>query len=381
MDPHRAAPAAVWQALGAVLLCCAAAALAAACGAPRLLCCAARLAAKRHHHSLWSCVITLLHWGDPLPPADSCASLRLLWFKALAAAAGDLEDNIAWDLLPPATRYAVRWPARVLWGPLLPYQPAIVHCARFLDKAVESEICRISAGGSGVVVVSVGAGSGTRSLRALQAAEQCGVRARAVEIDRGADWRERRAVQLQRLAGRRSDLRGAAARVTLVAADLDACAPTFPALVGKVGADEGVLVVLEGVMCYLHPRSAAALLRSVLDPALRCRGLAYADTLPVAPPAGCRAPCSRGYRRCSYACSATCAEAAAPEQWRRAMAAAGWVVQSHHRAPRGKVKHCGVAEPCCAAPAAPLSPSSPLTAIEDSPGQTPEESEADSSRS
>eukprot|EP01065_Artemidia_motanka_P008316 TRINITY_DN1415_c3_g1_i1.p1 TRINITY_DN1415_c3_g1~~TRINITY_DN1415_c3_g1_i1.p1 ORF type:complete len:384 (+),score=47.30 TRINITY_DN1415_c3_g1_i1:250-1401(+) len=316
----------------------------------------ARRLAKRHHHSFWNGVMRLLHLTDSaLPPVDSCGSLRHLWFKAVANGVGAIRDDVASDLLPPVTRFAASAPLLQLWAPFLPYQPALVATTSFVDECVEAVVDRAAAGRESLVVVTVGAGYGTRSVRTLRAAKAAGVAARAIDIDTGDNWSERRRRMYARLCCRRPELASVVRSVRLVDSDLNEHTD-LAEMVGKVSADERTLFVFEGVLCFVRGDAALRVFNSALCSSLRCASVILADTLPI-PPAPVSGECMQALRRkCSYQCAASCASMRAEDQYRRAMEGEGWRLTRFQRAPkRKKVKHCIVAEPLCG-------PASPCTA-------------------
>ena len=78
----------------------------------------------------------MLHAFDPAEARDSKKNLRVLWTRALLAARGELDDDVAATLLPPASRWIV--------GAALAPPPGavrrlgwIAQRARFLDGALD----------------------------------------------------------------------------------------------------------------------------------------------------------------------------------------------------------------------------------------------------
>ena len=95
---------------------------------------------------------------------DSEKNLRVLWVRALLAAAGELKDDVASELLPSASRWVVSAPlARTIWAPALPKLEWIKQRTEFIDETLDSFLAA-NAGASPQVVL-IGAGYDTRALR------------------------------------------------------------------------------------------------------------------------------------------------------------------------------------------------------------------------
>ena len=73
---------------------------------------------------------TLADAFEPDGMLDSEKNLRVLWVRALLAAAGELNDDVAAELLPSASRWVVGAPlAKTIWTPVLPKLEASIPCA------------------------------------------------------------------------------------------------------------------------------------------------------------------------------------------------------------------------------------------------------------
>ena len=95
---------------------------------------------------------------------DSEKNLRVLWVRALLAAAGELKDDVASELLPSASRWLVSAPlARTVWAPALPKLEWIKQRTEFIDETLDAFLAA-NAGASPQVVL-IGAGYDTRALR------------------------------------------------------------------------------------------------------------------------------------------------------------------------------------------------------------------------
>ena len=115
---------------------------------------------------LFETVFPLLYAFEPDGMLDSEKNLRVLWVRALLASAGELDDSVAFALLPDATRWLVGTPlARTVWSPVLPKLDWIKQRTEFIDKALDRFLeVHASVGGSAQVVL-LGAGYDTRALR------------------------------------------------------------------------------------------------------------------------------------------------------------------------------------------------------------------------
>ena len=113
---------------------------------------------------LFEAVFPLLYAFEPDGMLDSEKNLRVLWVRALLAAAGELKDDVASELLPSASRWLVSAPlARTIWAPALPKLEWIRQRTEFIDKTLDAFLAA-NAGASPQVVL-IGAGYDTRALR------------------------------------------------------------------------------------------------------------------------------------------------------------------------------------------------------------------------
>lgn len=105
-------------------------------------------------------VFRVLHAFDESGIEDSSKNLRVLWARAALDAAGEIDDKIASELLPPTTRGVAAWP---VWRPVVAGLAEFVTArTRFIDSKLDAFI---SSSGPKPRVVIVGAGFDTRSLR------------------------------------------------------------------------------------------------------------------------------------------------------------------------------------------------------------------------
>lgn len=188
---------------------------------------------------------------------DSEKNLRVLWVRALLAAAGELKDDVASELLPSASRWLVSAPlARTIWAPALPKLEWIRQRTEFIDKTLDAFLAA-NAGASPQVVL-IGAGYDTRALRYRSSA------ARFFEVDLPSVLPVKDAMAttfLKAEGGPRSV--GAEGRALGVDLNRATMAPpgVFAQLSG-LGLDRSLptLVVSEAVLFYLSPPAKRALL-------------------------------------------------------------------------------------------------------------------------
>lgn len=62
----------------------------------------------------------VLYATEPDLRLDSYKNLQVLWVRALLASSGQLDDPVAYQLLPPASRWLVSPAVAPLWAPVLP---------------------------------------------------------------------------------------------------------------------------------------------------------------------------------------------------------------------------------------------------------------------
>ncbi|KOO21085.1 hypothetical protein Ctob_001429 [Chrysochromulina tobinii] len=139
-----------------------------------------RTPAEQLVDKIFETVFPLLYAFEPEGMLDSEKNLRVLWVRALLAAAGELEDDVAAELLPSATRWVVSAPlARTLWAPVLPKLAWIKQRTQFIDAALDDFLAKTAATTplERVQVVLIGSGYDTRALRYREAG------ARFFEVD------------------------------------------------------------------------------------------------------------------------------------------------------------------------------------------------------
>jgi O-methyltransferase involved in polyketide biosynthesis len=242
-----------------------------------------RTAAEQLVDKIFETVFPLLYAFEPEGMLDSEKNLRVLWVRALLAAAGELEDDVAAELLPSATRWVVSAPlARTLWAPVLPKLAWIKQRTQFIDAALDDFLAKTAATTplERVQVVLIGSGYDTRALRYREAG------ARFFEVDlpsvlpiKEAMARRYLSSMARREAAASDEADGAdaadAAAATSVGGmgralglDLNKATMAPPGVFAQLealGLDrrQPTLVVSEAVLFYLSPPAKRALLQDV----------------------------------------------------------------------------------------------------------------------
>ena len=123
-----------------------------------------RTAAQQFVDKVFETVFPLLYAFEPYGMLDSEKNLRVLWVRALLAASGKLDDEVAKELLPSATRWVVGPALAPLWAPALPKLDWIKQRTEFID-AVVTDFVRALPEGERAQAVLIGSGYDTRALR------------------------------------------------------------------------------------------------------------------------------------------------------------------------------------------------------------------------
>ena len=114
--------------------------------------------------TLFEAGFTLLYSFEPDGMLDSSKNLRVLWVRALLAASGELDDTVASELLPPASRWVVGPALAPLWSPVLPKLQWIRQRTEFIDGILTEFVASVPEG-SRAQAVLLGSGYDTRALR------------------------------------------------------------------------------------------------------------------------------------------------------------------------------------------------------------------------
>ena len=86
----------------------------------------------------------------------------MLWVRALLNSAGELDDGVAMELLPPSSRWLVGEALAPLWAPAMEKLGWIAQRTAFIDEAVDAFL---ASGDGEAQVVLLGSGYDTRALR------------------------------------------------------------------------------------------------------------------------------------------------------------------------------------------------------------------------
>lgn len=217
-----------------------------------------RTAAQKLVDGLFEAVFPLLYAFEPDGMLDSEKNLRVLWVRALLAAAGELKDDVASELLPSASRWVVSAPlARTIWAPAIPKLEWIKQRTEFIDETLDSFLAA-NAGASPQVVL-IGAGYDTRALRYRTSA------ARFFEVDLPSVLPVKEAMATRFLQAEGGAARSVGAEERALGVDLNKATMAPPGVFAQLsglGLDRSLptLVVSEAVLFYLSPPAKRALL-------------------------------------------------------------------------------------------------------------------------
>ena len=239
-----------------------------------------RTPAQQAVDKLFETIFPLLYAFEPDGMLDSEKNLRVLWVRALLASAGELDDSVAFELLPEATRWLVGSAlARTVWSPVLPKLEWIKQRTEFIDAALDSFLGSTSSEEAAQVVL-VGAGYDTRALRYRTSG------ADFYEVDLPEVNRVKATMAdryLAGLGGGRSSTQGRALGVDLNKATM--APPGVFAQLEALGLDRQrpTLVVVEAVLFYLSPPAKRALLADAGEFVRSCPSSAVVLTDNLAP--------------------------------------------------------------------------------------------------
>mmetsp|Transcript_12558 Transcript_12558/g.40047 ORF Transcript_12558/g.40047 Transcript_12558/m.40047 type:complete len:365 (-) Transcript_12558:108-1202(-) len=216
-----------------------------------------RTAVQKALDTLLELAFKVLYATEPDLRLDSYKNLQVLWVRALLASSSQLDDPVAYQLLPPASRWLVSPAVAPLWAPVLPKLEWIAQRTSFLDSTLDAWIDGLKASGGSPAeaqIVLLGAGYDTRALR--------------YSGDQAPAFYEVDLPVVTRAKGVLSSRYAAATGVrqpAMLPLDLMTCASGAPALeaLAPLGFDRSrpTLVVFEAVLFYLSPPAKAALLR------------------------------------------------------------------------------------------------------------------------
>lgn len=219
-----------------------------------------RTAAQKLVDGIFETVFPLLYAFEPDGMLDSEKNLRVLWVRALLAAAGELDDVVANELLPSATRWLVGPPlARTLWTPVLPKLEWIQQRTAFIDRALDNFLEEHGSGDGGCQVVLLGAGYDTRALRYRSSG------ATFFEVDLPSVLPIKEAMAERYLSGQAGSDQSVGKAGRALGVDLNKATMAPPGVFAQLealGLDRSrpTLIVSEAVLFYLSPPAKRALL-------------------------------------------------------------------------------------------------------------------------
>ena len=115
---------------------------------------------------VFKAALPLLHLFDRCQPGDTFLNLSVAWWKAMAGnkrGAVTADGGLAWDMLPPLTRWILAYPF-CLFFPRLHHQNVALRTA-YLDASCRAEMKWAAENGKSVRLISLGAGFDTRSFK------------------------------------------------------------------------------------------------------------------------------------------------------------------------------------------------------------------------
>eukprot|EP00747_Dinoflagellata_sp_TGD_P171038 gnl/TRDRNA2_/TRDRNA2_204069_c0_seq1.p1 gnl/TRDRNA2_/TRDRNA2_204069_c0~~gnl/TRDRNA2_/TRDRNA2_204069_c0_seq1.p1 ORF type:complete len:425 (-),score=31.38 gnl/TRDRNA2_/TRDRNA2_204069_c0_seq1:89-1363(-) len=236
-----------------------------------------------------------LHRWDAAAPENTCVNLMVCWLKALSGNrrwTSSWDDGLAYDMLPPVTRWLVSWPLCLAFPPL--HHQNVALRTAYLDQSIACELSLHPQGDTSVLVLGAGfdvrslrfllryPGNTTKSARRLVDPES---RLRWTELDLPDVVQQKRALY-DRLLRRRPQLAGSephlvGVNLTDTSAARDAVRSSL-----RLGPRPGtVLYVLEALLIYIPEAPARELLAVCVEEAQaagadRCI-LCFVDRLPA----------------------------------------------------------------------------------------------------
>ena len=201
--------------------------------------------------------LSLLHAFDDKAVQDSSKNLQVLWSRAVLARMGDLNDPIAYNLLPKSTRSVVDMG---VFDGVAPFLEWVAARTAFLNEGCDAFLSSPScANGAECQVVVFGAGFDTRSIRYQREG------LRFFEVDLPGTIEAKRVVHERYRDEDAPDVR----LPTRVGFDLNDCETTslLDLLEREHGFKRGVptLFISEAVMFYVNPRAIASLYADIFE--------------------------------------------------------------------------------------------------------------------
>ena len=198
-----------------------------------------------------------LHAFDDKAVQDSSKNLQVLWSRAVLAKLGELDDPIAYQLLPKSTRGVVEAGLFDFTGGFLEW---VAARTAFLNEGTDAFLSSPScSGGKECQVVVFGAGFDTRSIRYQREG------LRFFEVDLPGTIEAKRVVHERYRDEVAPDVR----LPTRVGFDLNDCEST--SLLDLLEAEHGLkrdvptMFISEAVMFYVNPKAIASLYADIFD--------------------------------------------------------------------------------------------------------------------
>jgi len=216
----------------------------------------------------------LLYAFEPGAVRDSSKNLRVLWSRALLHSLGEIDDPVAYQLLPRATRALVgERAAASLWTQtgagktVVGKLEWVAQRTRFIDGQLEDWLKGTTDSKEGALprerqVLLLGGGYDTRSLRYRRHSEGRRLRFYEVDLPDIAATKERMVARYLDASSAKGGEEGVAPGVIHIGVDMNELGEE--GLLPRLGArgfriDLPTLVVCEAVLFYLEPATVAAL--------------------------------------------------------------------------------------------------------------------------
>lgn len=218
--------------------------------------------AWKHSWNVQHSLLPLLHFFDKTGAKESFVNLSVLWWKAIAGnrwGTATFDNGIAFDLLPPLTRWIVAFPLCWLF-PNLHHQNVALRTA-YIDRALNSIYQRSKSQNRTMDVIVMGAGFDSRSVRFLNlpVVKEYAGKGRFIEVDLPSVTQQK-SKMFERLLRRRKSV---TQLPSLLEADLnqpEQCKVQLSSLDGSPKS-HAVTFIFEAVLLYLEPGKASQIIQ------------------------------------------------------------------------------------------------------------------------
>lgn len=226
-------------------------------------------------------------------PRDNCFNLSVLWWKAISGNnvfSPSFDGGVAFDFLPPITRWIVSFPFCLLY-PRLHHQNVAMRTA-YLDQLIQKELQLQNSSCTPVCIVTLGAGFDTRSVRFGQ---MCSDTTSWYDLDLPLVVQQKQFMLSRFFARRKLQNRGLNMyrMPELVAVDLNDVNNTKQQLSNVVSQfcakypnkSKSLVFIVEATLFYLDQSLVPSLLSTCLDtvkPHYSNISLCFADRFPLA---------------------------------------------------------------------------------------------------